>query len=51
MRLALDPETTAIFQREWEPLNASLLPIEHLREGVFACEHVKNQNSTKPIVI
>lgn len=51
MRLSLDPETIAVFQREWEPLNAFLFPIEHLREGIFACEHLKNQNSIKPIVI
>ncbi len=51
MSLSLDLDTITLFQREWEPLNASLLPIEHLREGVFACKHLKNQNNVKPIVI
>ena len=50
MTLSLDPEIIVAFQKEWEPLNASLLPIEHLDEGVFACEYLKF-NGTRPIIL
>lgn len=45
------PEALHAFQREWEPLNTALIPIEHLGNGIFACEHQKHPKNLKPVLI
>lgn len=38
------------FQREWQPLNNYLFPVEHLYNGVFACLHLRETGKNMPIV-
>ena len=55
MTIPLNPKVNSdadyVFQREWEPLNRALIPIEHLGNGIFACEHQKHPGNLKPILI
>lgn len=51
MHTSLPPETNSVFQREWDTLQESLIPVEYLKEGIFACEHTGHPDNVKPVRI